>query len=181
MIDVPSNQPFIGSFPWPEFEALYRDVMDASFLDIDGPVRKITLHLTPVRTQSSGLVDANVPNKRPIQYNPYLGRAARPAPISISSTRTPAVQHIPRDVKYDAHIRHGIRTDVTEDVGIELKANQVATTTIIESGAHIGEAESATIDGRRYRLHAGPRPIGFRSTRYLISIWEQIPEGEDVG
>jgi hypothetical protein len=178
MIDVTPNQPFDSSFPWPELDALYRNVMDGAFLDTSGPAREITLHLTPVRLRASGITTAPVPNRRPIQYNPFVGRAPRPAPINVSTTRTPGVRHIARDVTYLAQIRHGARPEELEEVGIELQTNQVATTTIIESQAHINEAENATIDGKRYQKHAGPKPIGFKTVRYLITVWEEIPEGQ---
>lgn len=172
MIDITPNQPLNGSFPWPDFENLYNDVMDASF-DVLG--RTIRLHLQPIQNVASGIVQSA---RRVFQYNPYLGRAARPAPLQVSTTRAPALKFTPRDVDYKAHIRHGPNKLDLQSVGIELNTNQVAVTTVVEAIAHINEAESATIDGARYQLDKAPREIGLGTLRYAITVWERINEKE---
>lgn len=163
-----------GSFPWPDFENLYNDIFDSSFANA-ALTRSITLHLIPIKQEASGITQAGRPA---VQYNPYLGRGARPAPINISTTRTPAARFTPRDVSYNAHIKHGPTESPLQDTGIELDVNQVATTTLIESESHVVEAESATIDGKRYQLHKPPRQIGWRNRSYIITVWEVISEAE---
>jgi len=173
MINVNPNQPLNGSCPWPDFEELYNDVMDSSF-DVLG--RNITLHLHPVQTAASGVVQST---KRVLQYNPYLGRAPRPAPMNISTSRTPAARFVPRDVIYKAHIRHGPTESSHQDTGIDLDINQAATTTVVEAIPHISEAESATIDGSRYQVFSPPREIGLGTLRYAITVWERVAEKEN--
>jgi len=169
----PRGTPPDGIFPWPQplFEQLYNNAMDASFAALG---RDIILHLTPEKSVSSGLLEANVPA---LQYNPFQGRAARPAPNIISTTKQPAVEFTHRDVTYRAHIRHGPK-DTDDTGGVSLLKGQVQTTTVIESLHHIEEAETATIDGLRFRFLMA-RPIGFQDKRYIISTWQIINEIEN--
>lgn len=160
------------NFPQPEFEALYNNAIDASFAALG---RTITLHLKPLIIASSGIAQNN---RNAFQYNPYLGRAARPVPNSISTSRRPAVEHIYRDVDYIAHIRHGPKELSDKDAIGRLEVDEVSTTTLVEATPHISEAESVTIDGLRYRLHTSPRPIGLQDRRYCITVWKRIPENE---
>ncbi len=169
----PQGTPPDGSFPWPQpvFEQLYNNAMDASFAALG---RDIVLHLTPEKYVSSGILEANSPA---LQYNPFQGRAARPAPNIISTTRQPATEFIHRDVTYKAHIRHGPKDD-DETGGAALLRDEVQTTTVIESLQHLQAAESATIDGVRCKLEA-IRPIGLQDRRYVIARWKLINETEN--
>lgn len=160
------------NFPQPQFESLYNNAMDSSFAALG---RNIVLHLTPVRIASSGVQEYHSP---PQQLNPYLGRAPRPMPNSVSTSRNPAVEHTYRDTTYVAHIRHGPKEISDKDSIGRLEVDEVATTTLIDSIPHILECESATIDGLRYMLHKSPRPIGLQDKRYCISVWKRIPERE---
>jgi hypothetical protein len=171
------NGEYDGSFPWPqrEFENIYNNAMDASFAALG---RKIMLHLKPIRIQASGIVQNANPAFR---YNPYLGRAPRPVPNNISTTKSPAVKHIARDVEYLAHIRHGPQEISDQNAIGRLEVDEVATTTLVDAIPHILEAESVTIDSLRYRLHKSPRPIGLQDRRYCITVWKRIPEREDSG
>lgn len=170
---TPQGTPPDGTFPWPQpqFEQLYNQTMDASFAALG---RDIVLHLTPEKYVSSGLLQANIPA---LQYNPFQGRAARPAPNIISTTREPATEFIHREVTYKAHIRHGPKDD-DEKGGLVLLRNEIQTTTVVESLKHIYEAETATIDGVRCTLDS-VRKIGLQDSRYIIVKWTVINETEN--
>lgn len=154
-----------------EFENCYHNIFDSSFFALG---RNIVLHLTPQKTIDSSGVQASTPA---VHYNPFDRRAGRQVPSQISTTRTPAVRLVHRDVTYKAHIKHGPK-DANDNNGISLLENEVMTTTLIESLSHLNEAQSATIDGGRYQLE-WTRPIGFRDVRYVISKWSAINETEN--
>ena len=169
----PQGTPPDGMFDWPqpEFEQLYNDAMDASFAAL---ARDVIIHLPPEKSMSSGLMNANIPA---MQYNPFAGRAPRPAPNIISTTKEPAVEFVHRDVTYKAHIRHGpIAKD--ESGGVALEQGQVQLTTVVESLVHLKNAESVTVDGLRYKSET-IRHIGLQQTRYIISVWTRINEQQD--
>lgn len=170
----PRGTPPDGTFPWPQpqFEALYNNAMDASFAALG---RDIVLHLTPEQHIASGILQANSPA---LQYNPFQGRAARPAPNTISTSRQPATEFIHRDVTYKAHIRHGPKDD-DESGGISLLRDEIQTTTVVESLLHLNSAETATIDGLRCKLES-IRQIGLQARRYVIARWKVINETENV-
>lgn len=169
----PRGTPPDGTFSWPQpaFEQLYNNAMDASFAALG---RDIVLHLIPEKYVSSGILQANSPA---LQYNPFQGRAARPAPNIISTTRQPATEFIHRDVIYKAHIRHGPK-DGDDQGGAALLRDEIQTTTVVESLHHINAAETATIDGLRCLLDS-VRPIGLQDRRYVIARWKVINETEN--
>jgi hypothetical protein len=168
----PRGTPPDGMFDWPqpEFEQLYNDAMDASFAALG---RDVVFHLPPEKSISSGLAQAAIPA---MQYNPFQGRAPRPAPNIISTTKEPAVEFVHRDVIYRAHIKHG-PTDRDESGGVALDNDHVQLTTVIESLEHIKNAESATIDGLRFKFES-IRTIGLQQARYIMSVWSRVNEQE---
>jgi len=170
---TPNGIPVDGIFSWPQraFEELYNNAMDASFNALG---RDIVLHLTPEKHVASGITQESSPA---LQYNPFQGRSARPAPNIISTSRQPAVEFIHRDVTYKAHIRFGPKDD-DESSGATLLNDEIQTTTIIESLGHINASESATIDGFRCKLET-IRPIGLQDRRYVIAKWKVINESEN--
>ena len=172
MINVPSHENF-GDVPgpsiWPNFEALYHKVMDDSFATLG---RSIILHLTPIRVADSGLLAG----PQPAQYNPLMGQAGRGLPNIVTTVRNRAMQITTRDVSYTAHIKHGPKEIDDKDAIGRLEMDQVATTTAYEAIPHLLECESATIDGLRYKIHTMPRAIGLQTKRYVITIWQKIPE-----
>ena len=155
-----------------EFENCYHSLMDSSYFALG---RTIVLHLTPEKIIDTSGVEASTPA---VHYNPFMRRGGRQVPSTISTTRTPAVQLIHRDVPYAAHIKHGPKNS-DDKGGIELFDGEAQTTTLIESQKHINGAITATIDGRRFNLES-TRPIGFRDVRYLISKWKRIDEAENA-
>ena len=154
-----------------EFENCYDSIFDSAFFALG---RNIVLHLTPQKTLDASGVQASTPA---VRYNPFERRAGRQVPSQISTTRMPAVQVTHRDATYIAQIKHGPR-DPDENGGIELLRGEAMTTTVIASGPHLSQSQSATIDGRRYKFEWS-RPIGFRDVRYLISKWKIINESEN--
>lgn len=156
-----------------EFEDCYHSIFDSSFFALG---RNIVLHLTPEKTVDTSGVQASTPA---VHYNPFQRRAGRQVPSSISTTRTPAVILVHRDVTYSAHIKHGPRLP-DDNGGFELLKGQVMTTTLIEARPHIAQSQSATIDGRRYKAE-WTRPIGFQDVRYVITLWEPINEASTDG
>lgn len=155
-----------------EFENCYHSLMDSSFFALG---RTIVLHLTPEKTVDASGVEASTPA---VHYNPFMRRGGRQVPSTISTTRTPAVIVVHRDVSYAAHIKHGPK-DADDKGGVELLDDEVQTTTLIESQKHINGSLTATIDGRRFNLES-TRPIGFRDVRYLISKWKRVNEAENA-
>ncbi len=155
-----------------EFENCYAGLMDSSFFALG---RTIVLHLVPEKTIDTSGVQASTPA---VHYNPFMRRSGRQVPSTISTTRTPAVTLVHRDVSYAAHIKHGPK-DSDDKGGIELFDGEAVTTTVIASSKHINGAITATIDNRRYNLE-WTRPIGFRDIRYLISKWKRIDEAENA-
>lgn len=168
-LGLPSDD---GSFSHvqPAMEECYASLMDSSFAALG---RNIVLHLTPVRVVDASGVQTST---SAVHYNPFMGRAARPVPSTISTTRQPAVVHTHRDVTYVAHLRHGPK-DADDKGGVELLTDEVQTTTVLASLSHITECESATIDGRRFVLDSS-RIIGFQNARYVICKWKAINESE---
>ena len=154
-----------------EFENCYDAIFDSAFFALG---RNIVLHLTPEKTLDASGVQASTPA---VHYNPFQRRAGRQVPSTISTTRMPAVQLVHRDVSYVAQIKHGPK-EPDETTGIELLRGEVMTTTVLESGPHINQCQSATIDGNRYKFEYS-RPIGFRDVRYLITKWTIINEGQN--
>lgn len=151
-------------------DAIYQAVMDQSLAT--GPARTVILHLQPVLSAPSGAAVTH----RAFEYDPIMGGGFRTAPTE----RAPAVHKEHRQVSYKAHIKHG-PTDIDRDGPLGRVAdNEVQITTVISSEKHIRDAIELEIDGRKYKLSRGPRPIGWRSAQYLISIWaehESVSDG----
>jgi hypothetical protein len=154
-----------------EFENCYHSIIDSSFFALG---RIITLHLTPTKTEDTDGVQASTPA---VHYNPFSRGGGRQVPNQISTTRVPAVKITHRDVEYVAHIKHGPK-DADDKGGVELSADEVQTTTLIESAAHLSGSLTATIDGARFNLDS-TRQIGLRDVRYVISKWKAVNEVEN--
>lgn len=154
-----------------EFENCYQNLINSSFFALG---RVIILHLEPQKIEDTTGVEASTPA---VHYNPFQRRGGRQVPSSISTTRTPAIQVIHRNVEYIAHIKHGPK-DSDDKGGVALRDDEVQTTTLIQSQQHINGAITATIDGRRYSLDS-TRPIGFRDVRYVIAKWKRVSEVEN--
>lgn len=164
-----------GSFSeiQPEFEQCYASHMDSSFAALG---RNIVLHLPPERIADASGVQAST---TAVHYNPFGGRAPRRVPSTISTTRTPAVQVVHRDVNYTAHIKHGPK-DADDNAGVELLKDEVQTKLVLAARPHVVACLSATIDGSRYQLES-IRPIGFQNVRYILVKWSAINEAENNG
>ncbi len=154
-----------------EFENCYHSIIDSSFFALG---RTIVIHLEPEKIIDTSGLQASTPA---VRYNPFQRGAGRQVPSTISTTRTPGVQFVHRDVSYIAHIKHGPK-DPDDKGGVPLTKDEVQTTTLIESSQHIKRGITATIDTRRYTLDS-TRPIGLRDARYLISKWKRINESEN--
>lgn len=176
-INVPpgGTPPDDGSFSYiqQDFEQTYANLMNSSYAALG---RNIVLHLVPQRSLDASGIQAST---QAVQYNPFMGRAARPVPNTISTTRAPGVVHTHRDVTYMAHIRHGPK-DADDNGGAELLKDEVQTTTVLASLGHILECETVTIDGRRYKRES-VRKIGFQNSRYVITKWRVVNEAEQGG
>jgi hypothetical protein len=167
-----SNQDFgqTNSFVFPDYSTLYESVMDAAFAT--GPARTIILHLQPIVSLPSGAA----PTHEAFRVNPFFNEAPRPAPVE----RSAGIHKEPRYVNYSAQIKHG-PTDI-DDGGTplgRLSTNEVQTTTDIAGEQHLRDALAATIDGRMYKISRGPRPIGWKTAKYLITVWEEIQDVPD--
>lgn len=153
-----------------EFENCYQGIFDSSFAALG---RNIVLHLTPEKQVDVSGLQASTPA---VHYNPFDRRGGRDVPSQISTTRTPAVQLVHRDVTYIAHIKHGPR-DEDETNGVRLERDEAMTTTVLASLPHILQCQTATIDGRRYEKDS-TRQIGFRDARYILTKWKIVNERE---
>ncbi len=164
-----------GSFSsvQPGFGDCYASLMDSSFAALG---RNIVLHLTPDKIIDTSGVQASTPA---VHYNPFMRRGGRQAPSTISTTRTPAVQLVHRDVTYIAKIKHGPK-DADDKGGVELSSDEVMTTLVIAAQSHVNDALSATIDGRRYGSAESVHPFGFQTNRYILVKWKRINERENV-
>lgn len=157
-----------GGFTFPDVEAIFESAIDASFAT--GPARTITLHLDPILSAASGTMVTN----KAFRYDPFNKEAFRPAPVE----RSPGVHKEKRKVAYKAHIKHG-PTDIDDEstpLG-RIFQNEVQITTDSGSTSDILGALYAEIDGSLYKLSRGPRPIGWGTVKYLISVWT---EADDV-
>jgi len=158
-----------ASFAFPDYEALYEEVIDSSFTNLG---RTVTFHLQPILSSPSGTPQ---PTHQAYKINPFTREGFRPAPVE----RQPAVHKEQRIVQYTAHVRHG-PADIDQGTPLgRLADNEVQLTTVSGSEEHLRDAIAMTIDGRRFKLRAGPRPIGLGSVKYLISIWQEDPSAED--
>jgi hypothetical protein len=154
-----------------EFEDCYDSIFDSAYVALG---RNIVIHLTPEKiVDTSGLQASTLA----LHYNPFQRRGGRQAPSPISTTRVPAVRLVHRNATYSAQIKHGPK-DADDNGGVELLDGEVMTTTIIESLPHIQEAQSVTIDNRRYKRE-WTRKIGFRDVRHVITKWSVINEVEN--
>lgn len=151
-------------------DAIYEAVMDQSLTT--GPARTVTLHLQPVLSASSGAAVTH----RAFEYDPIMKTGFRIGPTE----RAPGVHKEYRQVQYKAHIKHG-PTDLNSDDPLGRVAdNEIQITTVIGSEKHIRDALELEVDGRKYKLSRGPRPIGWQAAKYLISIWaehESVSDG----
>jgi hypothetical protein len=153
-----------GSF-FPDLDALYESVIDDALLN--GPARIVRIHLTPILSAASGTTPIN---PQAHEYNPFMRQAFRPAPIE----RYTGTHKETRYVEYKANVRHG-PADLQQGSPVgRLEANDVQTTTVIGAEQDIRNAISMEVDGKRYKLSAGPRPIGWQSAKYLITVWREI-------
>jgi len=158
-----------ASFDFPDYESLYETVIDASLSSLG---RTVTIHLQPILSAPSGTA---APSHQAYRYDPFIKQGFRPAPVE----RQPNIHKEPRIVQYTAHIKHG-PADIDEGTPLgRLSENEVQITTVAGSEAHIRDAVAITIDGRRYKLRAGPRPIGLGEVKYMISIWQEDASIED--
>jgi len=173
MVNIPSNESLDFSNIWPNFNNLYKEMIDDSFRVL---ARSVVLHLPPIVVASSGLNSA-APQ---LNYNPIFGGAIRGAPNTVSTVRAPGVQHTPRDVIYIGHIQHGPKELDDKNFIGRLEVDECAVTLVYEALEHVMQCESVTIDNKRYRLLQNPRPIGLQIKRYIIVIFKQIPEKENV-
>jgi len=155
----------------PELADCYANIMDSSFAALG---RNITLHLTPEKIIDTSGLQAST---GAVHYNPFMGRGARRVPSNISTVRTTAIRLVHRDVTYMAKIKHG-PAEADDRGGVELAADEVMVTLVIAAEAHVAEALSATIDGKRYGNATSIRQFGFQTNRYILVTWKRVNEAE---
>lgn len=151
-------------FVFPDVSSIYESAMDAAF--VGAPSRTITLHLEPILSVASGTAVTH----DAFRYDPFSGEALRPAPVE----RHAGVHKEKRIVSYKAQIKHG-PTEIDDDstpLG-RLFQNEVQITTDSGASSHIMNALYAEIDGSLYKLTRGPRPIGWGTVKYMISVWTE--------
>lgn len=158
-----------GVLPIGSMASIYEGLMDNALSELG---RSITVHLEPTIQANPTVTN---PSTQHGAYNPFFHGSSRPT----AGGQQKGVRVTHRDVVYTAHIKHGPRPlDDTGGMGT-LEEDEAQTTTVYESLTDIERAVSATIDGERFVLARGPRPIGFNSTKYLMCVWKRIVEKEE--
>ena len=157
-----------GLFNTGQLEDVYHSFMDTAFVEL---ARTITLHLEPIKEQDV----TTQSQSQAQQINPYFGGRV---PVPKSNTRGTGVKITHRDVNYSAQISVGplIRQDDLTGMG-NLKKNEAVITIAIEGLAHLKEAISISVEGRRYRLDR-TKPIGFSVRRFVMAKLIEIQETE---
>jgi hypothetical protein len=173
MVLIPNNQDLSagsGVINKDFMEAIYHSFIDESFMDLG---RKITIHLPPIQEQDT-TTQAQLP---PQQYNPFFSRV----PVPGANTRNSGTKITPRDVEYDAHIVVGpfmpprmANENRLSGMGW-LNTNEAMITLVIGALEHVVQAQSISIEGRRYAV-VETRPIGFSVRRYLMVKLRAIQE-----
>jgi len=161
MVEKPSNQDFSQALPnilnVPGLEQIYEQFMDASF----NFSRNITLVMPPGKTLNSSST-----------YNPLTeGQDRRLNQSSDFGDKGYTVT--PITVIYKAHIRHG-PAPLDRENAFAMNENDCYTTTDYNSITDLQNCVEAIIDGKKFRMTKGPRPIGFSLTKYVITMWTRV-------
>jgi hypothetical protein len=155
-----------GLFDVGRLEGIYQTFIDTSFTTLG---RTITVHLPPEIQQD--VTTQSRPQGQ--QVNPFFGGRV---PIPRTNTRSTGTRIVPRDRQYTAHIKIGPLQEGDDAQGIgDLKENQAAITLDIAALEDVKNAQSISIEGRRYSVHE-TRPIGFSNRKYIIVILDEIQE-----
>lgn len=144
-------------------ESIYESFIDASF---NAFARPIILIMPPAKTLSG---DSST-------YNPLMGGQDRRL-NQTDNFGDKGYTVTPIEVTYKAHIKHG-PAPVDRENAFAVNENDVLTTTDYNAVTDINNCIEAIIDGKKFRMSKGPRPIGFSSTKYLITIWSRIIDGK---
>lgn len=134
---------------------IYEQFIDASLTQFG---RDVTFHLQPGKNLTA-------PNAK--NYNAFGGGQD---PRILNDNKGVVIS--PIFVRYRAHIKHG-PVLLDNENSIQLDKNEVSLTTVYESLSDISKCIEAEIDGSRFVLSHGPRPIGFGVPKYIISIWSK--------
>lgn len=163
MSEKPANQDlsqaFVGLVNGSSLDTLYEKTIDATLLAFG---RDVIVYLPPARSLPAN----NAPNYNPFSHNGQDRRLDQ----STDDTANKGVVITPIYVVYKAHIKHG-PVPLSDENPFSLNENEVAITTVYEALDDLTSAVEIDIDGMRFVLAKGPRPIGFASTKYVISTW----------
>lgn len=168
MANKPANQDlsqaFTGLLNGAALDALYESTIDATLVQFG---RDVIMHLEPAR---------NLPNLNATHYNPFTGGQDHRLDASNSFTGNKGVELTPIQVTYRAHIKHGPIVK-SEQEPFSVNENEVAITTVYSSMQDIEKCVELEVDGLRFVLSYGPRPIGFATAKYIISVWRRKVDG----
>lgn len=165
MVEKPANQDLSQNLPifdGTALDTLYEQMIDTTLTQFG---RDIILHLEPAK---------NLPAVNTDTYNPFTGGFDKRLDDSNTGNKGYAVT--PITVTYKAHIKHGPAI-ISDQTPFDLNNNQIAITTVYGAMSDILEAKELEADGLRFLLDKGPRPIGFASTKYIISVWKRKLDG----
>jgi len=174
MVLLPNNQDLTASsglLNIPFLENIYHSFMDDALDGLGGNRGLVVFHL-PAQIQQDAITQGKPASQ---QYNPFFSRVPTPS----TNTRNSGTKNIIRDVQYNAHIVVGPRipsADDTDGIG-RLNNNEAMITVVIEALAHVQEALTCSIEGRRYIVD-NTRPIGFSQRRYLMVKLIEVQEKE---
>lgn len=159
-----------GIINFPRLNEIYEAFIDMSLV---GMGQTITLHLPPSIKEN---INTQVSPFQGQQYSPFFGGAARYPDI----TKRSAVEVTPRDLPYTAHVKIG-PMELDDKMGIgRLEANEAMTTTSRESEVYLRQCYAATINGRKYTLKEGLRPVGLIDKKYIMAVWVEMNEGAPI-
>lgn len=148
-----------------ELETIYEKSMDTMMQYVG---RTITLYMEPVRTATTS---------NPEHYDPFAGGQDRR--LGNANTGSKGYTLEPVWVYYKAHVVHGPKEveDPKTGVKFRLELGEVQLTTVYGSLADINDAVELEVDGVKFtRKPVDPRPIGWSTPKYLISVWEKKAE-----
>lgn len=168
MPERPANQNFnnalTGMVPGAALETIYQQVIDTSFIQFG---RNVTFYLEPGRS---------IPNVNSAMFNPFTGSQDPRLDNSTVFTGNKGAELTPVWVVYRAHVKHG-PTQISNSEPFQINANEVMLTTVYTSLDDINLATEIDVDGLRFIKSWGPRPIGFSTPKYVISVWHRKVDG----
>lgn len=165
MAEKPASQDLSQALPILDgtvLDTIYEQMIDTTLVQFG---RDVILHIEPAK---------NLPAVNADTYNPFTGGYDKR--LDDDNTGNKGYTVTPITVTYRAHVKHG-PAPISDQNPFDLNTNQIAITTVYGAMSDILESKELEVDGMRFLLDKGPRPIGFASTKYIISVWRRKLDG----